>query len=132
MLFTSELAALCDAAVSFHARGYAFGSTGNLSVREGDTVWITPTGQSLRHTTVDSLASINLHGKALNSNKASKEYPFHLAAYNAAGARARALVHLHSTWSVLLSCLDNLDERQPLPVFTPYYLMRVAPLAVVP
>ncbi len=132
MANSSELAALCDAAVSFHARGYAFGSTGNLSVRDGETVWITPTGQSLRHTTVESLAAIGMDGLARNGNKASKEFPFHLAAYAAAGARANALVHLHSTWSVLLSCLDDLDENHPLPVFTPYYLMRVAPLAVVP
>lgn len=132
MAFSSEREALCDAAISFHARGYAFGSTGNLSIREDDTIWITPTGQSLRHTTVDSLAAIDSHGAARNANKASKEFPFHLAAYRAAGDRARALVHLHSTWSVLLSCLDDLDEEQPLPVFTPYYLMRVAPLAVVP
>ena len=130
MSFASELEALCDAAVSFHARGYAFGSTGNLSVRDGDTVWITPTGQSLRHTTVDSLAAIDSGGVSQNANKPSKEFPFHLAAY--AASSARALVHLHSTWSVLLSCLDDLDEQQPLPVFTPYYLMRVAPLAVVP
>lgn len=132
MTFDSELAALCDAAVSFHARGYAFGSTGNLSVRDGDTVWVTPTGQSLRHTTVESLAAIGIDGQPRNANKASKEYPFHLAAYAAAGERAAALVHLHSTWAVLLSCLDGLDEAAPLPVFTPYYLMRVAPLAVVP
>ena len=131
MGFASELEALCDAAVSFHARGYAFGSTGNLSVRAGDSVFITPTGQSLRHTTVEALAEIDLAGAARNGNKASKEYPFHLAAY-AAQPAARAIVHLHSTWSVLLSCLDTLDEAAPLPVFTPYYLMRVAPLAVVP
>jgi len=130
MAFSSELEALCDAAVSFHARGYAFGSTGNLSVRDGDTVWITPTGQSLRHTTIDSLAAIDMKGAARNGKRASKEYPFHLAAYQA--SNATALVHLHSTWSTLLSCLDDLDESQPLPVFTPYYLMRVAPLAVVP
>jgi ribulose-5-phosphate 4-epimerase/fuculose-1-phosphate aldolase len=128
----TELEALCDAAASFHARGYAFGSTGNLSVRDGDTVWITPTGQSLRHTTVDSLAAVGMDGSARNANKPSKEYPFHLRAYQARGDRASALVHLHSTWSVMLSCLDTLDEEQPLPVFTPYYLMRVAPLAVVP
>jgi ribulose-5-phosphate 4-epimerase/fuculose-1-phosphate aldolase len=131
MGFSSELESLCDAAVSFHARGYAFGSTGNLSVRAGDHVFITPTGQSLRHTTVEALAEIDLAGGARNENKASKEFPFHLAAY-AAQPAARAIVHLHSTWSVLLSCLDTLDEANPLPVFTPYYLMRVAPLAVVP
>jgi ribulose-5-phosphate 4-epimerase/fuculose-1-phosphate aldolase len=127
----TELEAMCDAGRSFHARGLAFGSTGNLSVREGDTVWITPTGQSMRHSSVETLAAIGMDGAPLNGNKPSKEYPFHLRAYAAAGGRAKALVHLHSTWSVMLSCLDDLDEAAPLPVMTPYYLMRVAPLAVV-
>lgn len=132
MPFSSEKEALCDAAVSFHQRGYAFGSTGNLSICDGESVWITPTGLSLRHAEVDLLAAIDMQGTPLNHNRASKEFPFHLAAYKSAGARGRAIVHLHSTWSVMLSCLETLDEEQPMPVFTPYYLMRVAPLAVVP
>jgi len=123
---------LCEIAASFHARGYAFGSTGNLSLREGDRIWITPTGCSLRNVTPEMMAAIDLEGQPLNSAKASKEFPFHLAAYRAAGARAQALVHLHSTYSVALSCLEALNEQEPLPVFTPYYLMRVAPLAVLP
>lgn len=131
MSLETEKAALCDAAQSFHARGYAFGSTGNLSIRDGEEVWITPTGVSLRHAQADKLAAIGLDGSSRNGNKASKEYPFHLAAYQSA-PWAKAVVHLHSTWSVLLSCLETLDEDAPLPVFTPYYLMRVAPLGVVP
>lgn len=122
---------LCDAAAPFHARGYAFGSTGNLSVRDGNLVWITPTGASLRNLTPDALACIDLAGTRLNGNAPSKEYPFHLAAYRAAGLRANAVVHLHSTHAVALSCLESLDLSEPLPVFTPYYLMRVAPLGVV-
>jgi ribulose-5-phosphate 4-epimerase/fuculose-1-phosphate aldolase len=82
--------------------------------------------------TPDRLARIDHAGRPLNANKASKEFPFHLAAYEGAGARARAIVHLHCTYSVALSCLETLDEADPLPVFTPYYLMRVAPLAVLP
>jgi ribulose-5-phosphate 4-epimerase/fuculose-1-phosphate aldolase len=128
----NELENLCEAAASFHARGYAFGSTGNLSVTDGERVWVTPTGASLRRLTVDRLAEIDMQGKPLNGNKASKEYPFHLAAYRNSFSGARALVHLHSTWSVALSCLEELDAAEPLPVFTPYYLMRVAPLAVIP
>ncbi|MBM3736016.1 MAG: aldolase [Acidobacteria bacterium] len=123
---------LCETAASFFARGYAFGSTGNLSVVVDDRVWITPTGASLRKVVPADLACISLDGAALNANKASKEYPFHLAAYRGAGGRAKALVHLHCTYAVALSCLDTLDEANPLPVFTPYYLMRVAPLAVLP
>lgn len=122
---------LCGAAASFHARGYAFGSTGNLSIRYGDSVWVSPTGASLRALTPASLAHIDMQGRPLNGNRASKEYPFHLAAYREAGARAGAIVHLHSTHAVALSCLEGLDPAAPLPVMTPYYLMRVAPLAVV-
>jgi 3-dehydro-4-phosphotetronate decarboxylase len=123
---------LCEVAASFHARGLAFGSTGNLSLREGDRVWITPTGCSLRNVTPGMMALIGMDGAPLNDRKASKEYPFHLAAYRAAGERASALVHLHCTYTVALSCLADLDEAEPLPVFTPYYLMRVVPLAVLP
>jgi len=122
---------LCDAAASFHARGYAFGSTGNLSIRCGEQIWISPTGASLRNLSPEALACIDADGRSLNGNRPSKEYPFHLAAYRAAGGRANAIVHLHSTHAVALSCLESLDPLEPLPVFTPYYLMRVAPLAVI-
>lgn len=123
---------LCSAARSFHDRGYAFGSTGNLSLRIGDDIWITPTGESLRDVTPEGLARIDASGAAKNGNKPSKEYPFHLAAYRAAGARAEALVHLHSTYTVALSCLEDLPATDPMPPITPYYLMRVSPLAVLP
>lgn len=127
-----ELAKLCDVAESFHARGYAFGSTGNLSVRDGDDIWITPTGRSFRGLAPEDFACLTLAGQTKNHCRPSKEYPFHLGCYRAAGDRARALVHLHSTYSVALSCLADLDHAQPLPIITPYYLMRVAPLGIVP
>ncbi len=130
---TRQLEALCASAASFYARGLAFGSTGNLSILDGDRVWVTPTGRSLKDLQPDEIAAVHLYeSRPLNENKASKETPFHLACYRAARGRASALVHLHSTHSVALSCLANLDEAQPLPIFTPYYLMRVLPLAVVP
>lgn len=43
----------------------------------------------------------------------------------AASFHARGLVHLHSTWAVALSCLEGLDAAAPMPVFTPYYSMRM-------
>jgi ribulose-5-phosphate 4-epimerase/fuculose-1-phosphate aldolase len=122
---------LCEVADSFYLRGYAFGSTGNLSVREGSEVWITPTGKSLRGLTPDKLARIDLQGASRNENRASKEFPFHLAVYNQR-AEAQAIVHLHSTYAVALSCLEGFDPENPLPPITPYYFMRVAPLAVLP
>jgi ribulose-5-phosphate 4-epimerase/fuculose-1-phosphate aldolase len=127
----SILEQLCEAADSFYGRGYAHGSTGNLSVRDGDEVWITPTGQSLRGLTPARLARVDLLGQSRNENRPSKELPFHLAVYRQR-AEARAVVHLHSTYSAALSCLDSFDPSNPLPPLTPYYFMRVAPLAVLP
>ncbi|MCL4796731.1 MAG: class II aldolase/adducin family protein [Bryobacteraceae bacterium] len=126
----TELTELCGVAASFHRRGYAFGSTGNLSVRLNDEVWITPTGRSLRDLKPDDLACITLDGQRKNEARPSKEFPFHLGCYRAA-LEARALVHLHATHSVAISCLTDLDPAEPLPVITPYYLMRVAPLGIV-
>lgn len=125
-----ELQALCDAGADFFARGDAFGGTGNLSLRQGDRVWITPTGSQLGRLTPDRLAEIDLEGRSAGAAKPSKEFPFHLAIYRARPDVA-AIVHLHAPHTVALSCLAEL-EGEPLPPLTPYYLMRVAPLGVVP
>jgi ribulose-5-phosphate 4-epimerase/fuculose-1-phosphate aldolase len=122
------LAQLCEIGASFYSRGLAFGSTGNLSVRTGEKIWVTPTGRSLRNLRPEDLACIDASGAALNANRASKESPFHLAAYRNAGERAGAIVHLHSTYSVAMSCLAHSE----FPAITPYFQMRVAPLAVLP
>ena len=122
---------LCASAESFFARGLAFGSTGNLSVRAGDSVWITPTGQQLRGLAPDRLAEIALDGTARNANRASKEYRFHTGIYRVR-PDVNAIVHLHSTHAVALSCLASLDPARPMPAMTPYFFMRVAPLAIVP
>src|SRR5215216_2639135 len=122
---------LCEVADSFYNRGYAFGSTGNISVREGGRVWITPTGKSLSGLRPGQLARVDSDGASLNENRPSKEFPFHLAVY-ARRADVGAVVHLHTLYSVALSCLDSFDPEDPLPPLTPYYFMRVAPLAVLP
>lgn len=132
-MIPTEVHLLCELAASFFSRGLAFGSTGNLSVRVGDTVWITPTGKSLRHLEPDSLARVSMTGEVLGPVAPSKEYPFHLGCYRSGEARGvAAVVHLHCTHCVALSCLEEIDERNLLPPLTPYYYMRVSPVAVVP
>ncbi|HVF28290.1 MAG TPA: class II aldolase/adducin family protein [Pyrinomonadaceae bacterium] len=79
---TKALEQLCETASSFYERGYSFGSTGNLSVRIGDEIWITPTGKSLKNLTPERLACIDIEGKSYNVNKPSiyrahQEVDFH-------------------------------------------------------
>ncbi|HWS53329.1 MAG TPA: aldolase [Pyrinomonadaceae bacterium] len=122
---------LCDVAGSLFERGYAHGSTGNISVRVGGEFWVTPTGGALRGLTPARLARLDLEGRRLNEREPSKEHPFHAAVYRRR-PEARAVVHLHSTYAVALSCLEAFDGDEGLPPLTPYYFMRVAPLAVLP
>ena len=98
---------LCEVAKSLYERGYAHGSTGNISVRTGDEVWITPTGHSLRALAPERLARVGLGGDSLNENKPSKEHPFHTAIYRCR-PEARAIVH-HG-WT-LEQALDALETR---------------------
>jgi 3-dehydro-4-phosphotetronate decarboxylase len=127
----SEQEKLCAVAGSLYDRGYAFGSTGNLSLRIGERIWITPTGQSLRDLAADELAEVDLQGVSQNENRPSKELAFHLGVYKQR-PHAHAIIHLHSLHAVALSCLESLNPAEPLPPLTPYYFMRVAPLAVIP
>ena len=120
---------LCEVGSSFYERGYAYGSTGNLSVRLDDRIWITPTGRSLKRLTPEQLAVVDLAGKPLNEVSASKELPFHLAIYGRRN-EISAVVHLHSPWATALACLETIDPAQPVPPLSPYFFMRVAPLAV--
>ena len=126
-----EFERLCKTADDFYRRGDAFGGTGNLSVRLDDDVYVTPTGHALKGLTPERLAPISLDGRPLGDGRPSKEYPFHLAIYRAR-PDVRAIVHLHAPHAVAVSCLADLDEREPLPPITPYFVMRVAPLGVVP
>ena len=45
---------------------------------------------------------------------------------------ARAIVHLHSTHSVAVSCLAGIDAADVLPPLTAYYVMRVGRLPLIP
>lgn len=116
---------------SLFARGYSFGTSGNLSVRCGDGVLITPTGSSFETVGAADIAKVTMEGLVSGPAKPSKEVPFHLAVYRAC-PDSGAVVHLHSTYAVAASCLKGIDKRNALPALTPYYVMRIGTLPVVP
>jgi ribulose-5-phosphate 4-epimerase/fuculose-1-phosphate aldolase len=117
-------------AASLFARGYSFGTAGNMSARVGGRVFITPTNSSFESLTEDTIATVAMDGTVVGSNQPSKEAHFHLAAYRARPG-ASAVVHLHSTYATAFSCLEALNLDDAMPVFTPYYAMRLPKLPVV-
>lgn len=113
------------------SRGLAPGSSGNLSVRQGDRVVITPTGTELAELGFTAPSVLATDGTHLSGPRPSKEWPVHLAML-AARTWVGAVVHLHAPFSTALSCLEGLPPDDVLPAFTAYFAMRVGRLVLVP
>ena len=126
-----EREAIVRLGASIFGRGLTFGRTGNLSVRVGDHMLVTPTGVSLGALDPHQLAVTDLHGTPVEGPKPSKEAFLHAAIYRSRPG-AGAVVHLHSTHAVAVSCLAGLDVHDVLPPLTAYYVMRVGTLPLLP
>jgi ribulose-5-phosphate 4-epimerase/fuculose-1-phosphate aldolase len=116
---------------SLFDRGLTFGSTGNISVRVEDGWLMTPTGYSLGDLDPARISRLDAKGGHIGGDAPTKESFLHTAIY---GQRpgAGAIVHLHSTHSVAVSCLDDIDHADVLPPLTAYYVMRVGTLPLIP
>jgi len=116
---------------SLFARGLTFGSSGNISARVADGWLMTPTNVALDRLDPARLAKLDDNGKLLSGDAPTKESFLHIAMYRER-ASAQAVVHLHSTHSVAVSCLADVDTDDVLPPVTAYYVMRVGSLPLVP
>ena len=116
---------------SLFDRGLTPGSSGNLSVRVADGYLFTPTNSCLGFLDADRLSKLDADGKHVGGDPPTKELPLHFAFYEARPS-ARAVVHLHSTHATALSCLADTDPDNAIPPITPYVVMRVGRVPVVP
>lgn len=122
---------ICVLSKSLFDRGYSCGSSGNVSVLIDDGLIISPTNSCMGRLDPARLSKITLAGAHLSGDAPSKEAILHLAMYEER-PEIRAVVHLHSTYSVAVSCLADIDPRDVLPPITPYYVMRVGKCPLVP
>lgn len=123
---------ICIFGRSLFERGLTPGASGNISLRLSDGGWlVTPTNASLGFLDPARISKLDQGGKLLCGDKPTKEIPLHSALYDSV-KDAAAVVHLHSTHSVALSMLPDVDPRSVLPPMTPYYLMRAGITALVP
>ncbi len=118
-------------AKSMYERGLTFGSSGNISVKLDDGWLMTPTGVSMGEIDPARIAKLDVSGNHLSGDKPTKETFLHLAMYEQR-AKAGAVVHLHSTHSVAVSCLADIDHANVLPPITAYYVMKIGTLPLVP
>ena len=116
---------------SLFERGLTGGTSGNLSVKLPDGLLITPTNCCLGTLDPDRISKLDRDGQLIAGDRPSKEAFLHRSMY-AARPDEQAIVHLHSTHSVAVSCLADIDEANVLPPITAYYVMRVGRLPLVP
>ena len=124
---------LCELGLSLYQRGLTHGSTGNLSVRLDDgCIAVTPTGVCMGRLDPAQLSILDGQGEHLSGPKPTKEVPLHLAFYHTRGDRAGAIVHLHSCYATALSLLTPDETEDWLPHLTPYGIMQLGKVRLLP
>ena len=111
-------AAIVETCLRMNAEGLNQGTSGNVSVRAGQGMLITPSGVPYEDMTPAMVVEVDAEGRAAGPLKPSSEWRMHLDIYRAR-AEAGAVVHVHSTHATALSCL-----RQGIPAF--HYMVAVA------
>jgi ribulose-5-phosphate 4-epimerase/fuculose-1-phosphate aldolase len=122
---------IVEVGLNLYRRGLSPGSSGNISVRMEDSWLVTPTNSSLGNLNPGNLSKLDWGGNLLSGEKPSKEAFLHLAMYRKR-PQSGAIVHLHSTFAAAVSCLDGLDSQSCIPPITPYFVMRVGKLPLLP
>jgi 3-dehydro-4-phosphotetronate decarboxylase len=123
--------AICEIGASIFARGLTAGSSGNISLRTEEGWLMTPTGSSLGRLNPAQLSKLDRDGRLVSGDPPTKESFLHRVMYEERPGTG-AVVHLHSTYSVAVSCLAEIDPADVLPPITAYYVMRIGRLPLVP
>jgi ribulose-5-phosphate 4-epimerase/fuculose-1-phosphate aldolase len=123
---------MCLFAKSMFDRGLTGGSTGNISARTPDGgLLVSPTGSSFGRLDPGRLSRFDASGAFISGDKPTKEMPLHTAFYDTRSS-AGAVVHLHSCHSVALSMMPDADTDNFLPPLTPYGLMKLGRVKLLP
>ena len=116
---------------SLFDRGYSCGTSGNISVRCGEHLLVTPTNSSLGSLDPDRISKLAMDGELISGDPPSKEWVLHRGFYEKR-PECGAVVHLHSSFAVAVSCLEDLDTANCIPAITPYFVMRVGKFPLAP
>lgn len=123
---------ICLMAKSMFDRGLTGGATGNISARTADGgLLVSPTGTSFGRLDPARLARFDASGRQVGGDHPTKEMPLHAAFYDTRST-AGAVVHLHSCHAVALSMLPDVDPDDFLPPMTPYAIMKLGRVKMLP
>lgn len=124
--------AICATGKSLFERAYAHATAGNISALLDDgSHLITPTDACLGRLDPAALAHVGPDGVQRSGQSASKTLALHRCIY-AADAQARCVIHTHATELVALSLRGVWRPDDIVPPITPYYVMKVGHVPLVP
>ena len=126
-------AEICRVGRSLFERGYVHATAGNISVRlaGGLGFLITPTDACLGLLQPERLAHVALDGTQLSGDRASKTLALHRHIYDSE-PDAHSVIHTHSTHLVALTLAGVWSADDIVPPITPYYVMKVGHVPLIP
>jgi ribulose-5-phosphate 4-epimerase/fuculose-1-phosphate aldolase len=122
---------ICRVGRSLFERGYLHATAGNISVRLDDGYLITPTDACLGTLDPARLARLDAQGVQTAGDRASKTLTLHRRIYEAA-PQTRCVIHTHSTHLVALTLQGVWSDDDILPPITPYFVMKVGHVPLIP
>jgi 3-dehydro-4-phosphotetronate decarboxylase len=123
---------MCTFAKSMFDRGLTHGSTGNISARTDDGgLLVSPSGTSFGRLDPARLSRFDADGRQIDGDAPTKEMPLHNAFYDTRHGTG-AVVHLHSCHAVAWSMVADGDDDDFLPPLTPYAIMQVGRVKLLP
>ena len=130
-----ELKGLLSQAVwithSLFERGKTAGSSANISFLYDGVMYISGGGTCFGTMTEADFAQVSMDGSVLSERRPSKEWPLHLSMYRHKSG-CKGIVHTHSAYSILWSCVPGIDETDCIPDNTPYLKMKVGTVGLIP
>ncbi|HSL80796.1 MAG TPA: class II aldolase/adducin family protein [Pseudolabrys sp.] len=128
---TAKIDELITVSRELYDRKLIHAAGGNTSVRDGNFVWISQTGAELGKLTEDKIVKVDLEGNVLEGSAPSKEMGMHLAMYRAR-EKARAVVHVHPTYSIAYSTLISKHSNDVVPPYTMAFYVRAGRVPMIP
>lgn len=132
-------AEICRIGRSLFERGYVHATAGNISIRlddaHGGGYLITPTDACLGFLDAARLARLDNEGRQIGGAAASKTLSLHAQIYATArrfDPRTSCVIHTHSTHCVALTLASTSGAAELLPPITPYFVMKVGHVPLIP
>jgi 3-dehydro-4-phosphotetronate decarboxylase len=126
---------ICRVGASLFNRGFVHATAGNISVRLEDGYLITPTDACLGTLDPATISKLNFELQHISGNIASKTIALHASIYLATAKfniKTTCVIHTHSTYCVAQSLAATTQQSELLPAITPYFVMKVGHVPLIP